>query len=155
MSENPKEHAALRDAKPPLDLLEFPAMAEIAWAMKNGADKYGKANYQTIPISARVYAAACIRHLLQFLDGEDVAEDSGLHHFAHVGANVNIFFKALADGNLVDDRGPEGQTDDQRMRSDISNRVEPDSWGPLPVVVDEWVPKGFVVTLNGVEFRGP
>lgn len=113
MSENPKELAQTRDKKPPLDLLEYEPNVAISWAMKNGADKYGRANYRTIPISMRTYIAAIERHAGLLLSGEDYAEDSGIHHLAHIGANVHVLLKAIYDGNAVDDRGPSERTPDQ------------------------------------------
>lgn len=121
MSLNPKDAAQLRDKKPPLDLLEREANEATAWAMAHGAAKYGRQNYLTIPIHARIYAAAVMRHAQQFLDGEDQDADSGLSHWAHIGANVHVFLAALAAGKVVDDRGPAPRTPEQEERSEVSN----------------------------------
>lgn len=126
MTMNPKEAAQTRDRKPPLDLLEHAADVAISWALLDGADKYGKRNYQTIPISMRVYLAAIKRHVGAMLDGEDYAEDSGIHHLAHIGANVHILLSALSRGNVVDDRGPGEQTDEQKSREILSNLLGED-----------------------------
>jgi len=120
---NPKDAAQLRDKKPPLDLLERAANEATAWAMGHGAEKYGRQNYLTIPIHARIYAAAVMRHAQQFLDGEDTDADSGLSHWAHIGANVHVFLAALAAGKVVDDRGPAPRTPEQDHRSDVSNQA--------------------------------
>lgn len=103
---NPKDAAQLRDKKPQLDLLEPEANRQIAGVMLHGADKYGRQNYLTIDIRARIYAAAVMRHAQQFLEGEDQDADSGLSHWAHIGANVHIFLAALAADRVIDDRGP-------------------------------------------------
>ena len=72
--------------------------------MADGAAKYGIRNYVESSVSARVYVAAMRRHLAAWLAGEDCAQDSGLHHLAHVGANIHILFAAMEEGNLLDDR---------------------------------------------------
>lgn len=120
---NPKDAAQLRDRKPPLDLLERPANEAISWVMKHGADKYGRQNYLTIDIRARIYAAAVMRHAQQFLDGEDTDADSGLSHWAHIGANVHVFLAAEAAGKVIDDRGPAERTVQQEQNSTRSNAV--------------------------------
>lgn len=118
---NPKATAATRDQKPPLHLLEHAADVEIARALATGAKKYGERNYQTIPISASVYAGAIRRHVGAWLDGEDVDPESGINHLAHVGANVHVLLDALKRGNFKDDRGPGEQTQAQRSNEIKSN----------------------------------
>lgn len=107
---NPKDAAQLRDRKPPLDLLERAANEQIAWVMQHGARKYGRQNYITIPIHARVYAAAVMRHAQQFLDGWDTDTDSGLSHWANIGAGCHVVMGAMAEGTFIDDRGPEAKS---------------------------------------------
>lgn len=101
---NPKDKAAAAEGKARLDLLEPAAEREIAKALAFGADKYGVRNFVTAPINARVYVAAMKRHIDAWLDGEDHAEDSGVHHLGHIGANVHVALAALAAGTFVDDR---------------------------------------------------
>ena len=118
---NPKDAAALRDSKPTLDLLEYVANVEIAKAMKHGADKYGKGNFRTIPIYASTYVAAIERHIGAWGTGEDLDQDSGLHHLAHIGANVHVLYAAMDAGTLVDDRGPATRDELQELASRRSN----------------------------------
>lgn len=101
---NPKTIVAA--TKPPLHLLEYAADVEIAKALHNGAytKGYGRKNYLHSPIPATVYGGAIRRHVGQWLAGEDVAEDSGIHHLAHIGAGIHIVFATMANGNFVDDR---------------------------------------------------
>ena len=116
---NPKELAAR--SKPPLDLLEYAAQVEIAYAMQDGATKYGVANYHTIPIHVRTYVAAAQRHLGQFMDGEDRAQDSGQLHLAHAGACIQILLGLWGKDNLIDDRGPQPRSPEQDARSSAAN----------------------------------
>lgn len=109
---NPKDAEARRSGKARLDLLEPAANTETAHALAFGAAKYGVQNYITIPIHARVYLAAIQRHLDAWKNGEDVAEDSGVHHLGHIAANVHIALAAMDAGSFVDDRGPGKPVDD-------------------------------------------
>jgi hypothetical protein len=99
---NPKDLLGLK--KVPLHLL--PAVARIfgAMAMKDGARKYGPYNWRTKKVKASIYIDAIERHMLAFLDGEDCAEDSGIHHLGHVIACCAILLDAKETGNLIDDR---------------------------------------------------
>lgn len=119
--ENPKARAALRDQKPRLDLLEPAADELAAQALANGAEKYGRQNYLTIPISYRGYLAAMKRHINELLDGVDADKDSGVNPLGHVLANGHVLAAAMKHGNLVDDRGPEERTPEQEARSATSN----------------------------------
>ena len=104
MTRNSKEVEAEKEGKVPLDLLEPAADREIALAMAFGAAKYGIRNYVETPINARVYVAAIRRHVAAWLEGEEVAEDSGVHHLAHIGANVHVAMAAMKAGTFIDDR---------------------------------------------------
>ena len=101
---NPKD-AAARD-RCPLDLIPGPAMLATAWALKNGADKYGAFNWRSQPIKASNYLAAAERHIKAWQDGERSAPDSGVHHIAHAVAGLMILLDAEACGTLIDDRPP-------------------------------------------------
>ena len=120
--ENPKANAALRDEKPPLDLLEPAADEVIAWAMAEGARKYGRQNYLTIPVSFRTYIAAMERHINALKRGEDIDPQSGKPHMGHIGANIHVVEAARENGNLVDDRGPAVRTPEQEAASFTSNQ---------------------------------
>jgi hypothetical protein len=104
---NPKDDAAAAEERAPLDYLEPAADAEIARALKSGAAKYGYRNFTIAPIKLRTYVAAIRRHTADLLSGEDFDKDSGLHHAAHIGANVHCILAALNAGVLIDDRAPE------------------------------------------------
>lgn len=127
MNENPKASAAIH--KPPLDLLEYAAQVEIAYAMKDGADKYGIGNYHEVPIHVRTYVAAALRHIGQYLNGEDRAADSGIHHLAHAAACMQILLAVRDRENFVDDRGPQPRTPEQEARSQVNNRPGGDKPG--------------------------
>jgi hypothetical protein len=103
---NPKDLIGIK--KPPTHLVPAALILQTSMAMKNGADKYGAYNWRSHPVNLTVYIAAAQRHLLQLLDGEDIAQDSSVHHAAHVAACMGIILDALATGNLIDDRPVKG-----------------------------------------------
>ena len=106
MPVNPKD--IIGATKPDLSLVPPAAIIGMAQAMKNGADKYGAYNWREHPVQVMTYLAAAQRHILQYLDGEEFAEDSGVHHLAHAAACVGIVMDAKATGNLVDNRPKAG-----------------------------------------------
>jgi len=96
--------------KPPIDLVPPVAFIHMAQAMKNGAVKYGPYNWRDEKVSARIYVAAAMRHILQWLDGEEKAKDSGTHHLGHAAACLAILLDAQSTGQLVDDRPKPGSS---------------------------------------------
>jgi hypothetical protein len=108
---NPKELAAIHDGRAPLELLELVAERQIAFALGEGAKKYGKKNFRCVgSIKASVYGTAIIHHVMQWLHEGDIDTDSGLHHLAKVGACVHVVLAAIDAGTFEDDRGPQPPT---------------------------------------------
>lgn len=103
---NPKDR--IGDLKPQLHLVPAALSIYASQAMANGAAKYGPFNWREHPVKAHVYIAAALRHLHSWYDGEDAAEDSGVHHLAHAAAGLAILLDAMATGNLIDDRPTAG-----------------------------------------------
>lgn len=99
---NPKD--LVGQTKADISLVPSVGIAHTAHAMMDGARKYGPYNWRGNSVKARVYVAAAMRHLMQWLDGEEVAEDSGTHHLGHAAACCMILMDAQAFGNLHDDR---------------------------------------------------
>jgi hypothetical protein len=104
--ENPKDRIGA--TKPDLSLVPPAGLIAVAQAMKNGADKYGAYNWRGNAVQAMTYLAANMRHVLAYLDGEEVADDSGVEHLAHAAACLFILLDAKATGNLVDNRPAPG-----------------------------------------------
>lgn len=99
---NPKD--ALGSKKIPLGQVLPVAMAHEACAMLDGDLKYGYRNWRSKPVVARIYIDAALRHLQQWTEGEEIAEDSGVHHLGHARACLGILLDAQETGNLIDDR---------------------------------------------------
>ena len=100
--DNPK--TAVGAKKPAMSAVPPVALLHIGQAMADGARKYGAFNYREKTVSATTYYNAVMRHLLAWLDGENEAEDSGVHHLAHVMACCAILIDAESVGRLNDDR---------------------------------------------------
>lgn len=99
---DPKKTQAVQ--KPQLQLIP-PALNEhIAAALHNGSTKYGPWNWRENKVELLTYIGAMRRHLDALLDGEDIAQDSGVHHLGHVAASCAIVLDAQAHGTLVDNR---------------------------------------------------
>lgn len=108
-STNPKD--ILGSAKVPMDAVPPAAIAHESLAFYDGELKYGYRNYRDKKVRARIYVAACKRHLDSWLEGEETAEDSGVHHLGHARACLGIILDAQENDTLIDDRvaGPFGK----------------------------------------------
>lgn len=91
-----------------LSLVPESAIIGLAAAMQNGATKYGPFNWRKYTISSMVYIAALKRHVAAWVDGEDYAEDSGVHHLDHAMACLALLRDAESIGKLNDNRPPKG-----------------------------------------------
>jgi|ERR1017187_6766052 hypothetical protein len=99
---NPKD--LLGAKKVPLGQVPAIAIAHEACAMLDGDLKYGYRNWRAKKVQARIYVDAAIRHLYAWLEGEEKAEDSGVHHLGHARACLGILLDAQANGTMLDDR---------------------------------------------------
>ncbi len=93
-----------------------------AEALMDGAKKYGPYNWREKGVKTTVYISAIERHLMAYLDGEDVASDSKVHHLGHVMACCAILLDAEAQGNIVDDRPIHGAA--SRLLAEVHSKNE-------------------------------
>ena len=93
------------DGKPDLSLIPRAAMNGIARALMFGANKYGRYNYCKGFANTRL-AAACLRHVMAYLDGEDIDPESGLSHLDHALATLSMMVHCEELGTLVENRRP-------------------------------------------------
>lgn len=103
---NPKDLLGLK--KPPISLVPPSAIIHLANAFKEGARKYGPYNWRTKQVQTLIYCDAIMRHLLAYIDGEDIDQESGKHHLDGVLASAAILIDATETGNLIDNRPPKG-----------------------------------------------
>lgn len=103
---NPKTRQGV--LKAPLHLIPPSAKFHLAEALENGAAKYGAYNWREEEITTSVYIGAIERHLCAYVDGEDMAQDSGVHHLAHIMACCALVLDAKSIDKLKDDRPTAG-----------------------------------------------
>jgi len=80
------------------------ALFALGAAMSDGANKYGRFNWRQTGATSSVFYDAMQRHLAQWYDGEDFADDSKVHHLAHIMASCAILMDCEHQGSLKDDR---------------------------------------------------
>lgn len=112
---NPKDLMGVK--KPPLSLIPPVGLIHEAMAMKYGAYEakqkdgtlgYGPYNWRSNKVQAMIYIDAIMRHAQCYLDREDIAKDSKVHHLGHIKACCSILLDAIEAGNLVDNRPLKG-----------------------------------------------
>lgn len=103
---NPKTVIGI--TKPSFHAIPPAAMIEAGAAMADGKNKYGLMNYRDKAVSMSVYYDAMLRHLFAWWDGENRAQDSGVHHLGHVMACCAIMLDTEAHGSQIDDRPTPG-----------------------------------------------
>lgn len=90
--------------KPPLSLISRAALRQEAAVMAYGAQKYGKWNWRDHADSwdYTQLVDSALRHIYDWLDGEDDDPESGESHLAHVRCNMAMLLD-LIDANLGND----------------------------------------------------
>jgi hypothetical protein len=104
---NPKEITGQR--KPALALIPSGALIPVCAVHAHGHAKYGPYNWRETPVEAMTYAHAIMRHLVAWIDGEDLDPETGLSHIAHISAGGNIVLDADSLGMLNDNRPCKGR----------------------------------------------
>ena len=104
---NPKKKFGA--SKPDLSLIPPSSLAHMAMSMEEGAWKYGPYNFRETKVEARTYVAAAMRHLVDWLDGEEESLDAEVHNLGAVMACCAILLDAQENGNLIDNRPKKGR----------------------------------------------
>lgn len=68
-------------------LIDFKALEGMVRALEFGANKYAKDDWKK-GIETKKIADKIMRHLVEYLDGNDLDEESGLPHIDHLQANA-------------------------------------------------------------------
>lgn len=110
VTENPK--TAIGRSKPSIHAVPPVAILECGRAMSDGSTKYGLMNWRKTRVPASIYYDAASRHMMAWMDGEERAKDSGVHHLAHAMACMAILLDAHHTKTLDDDRPSAGTTSD-------------------------------------------
>jgi Domain of unknown function (DUF5664) len=127
---NPK--TAVGAKKLPLESVPPSAIHALAEAFADGAKKYGPYNWREKTISSSVYYGACLRHITAWWDGEDIAEDSGIHHLHHAMACLAMLVDGKSVGKLNDNRPPKGASG--KMQRDWLSKYDTEG--------KDWVSRG-------------
>jgi hypothetical protein len=90
-----------------LGALDPAALLEVAKVAGFGGKKYDRFNYAKGYAWSLTYDAL-LRHLLAFLDGEEVDSESGLPHCAHAAWHCLALLTFSSRGLGTDDRFPQG-----------------------------------------------
>lgn len=130
---NPKDIAG--SSKPDLSLIPPVASVHEARAMMDGAVKYGPYNWRGAPVQALTYAAACMRHVQQWVDGEERDPVSKVHHLGHARACLGILLDAIECEMLIDNRPAPGRVGDVIRRETLPSAVVYRASGAPPAAV--------------------
>jgi len=90
-------------AKPDLTLIPREAIEEMGKALTAGAKKYSRYNYRDGMDITRPIAAA-LRHTYQFLDGEDIDEETQCIHLGNAMAGLAMAIWLLKNKPECDNR---------------------------------------------------
>lgn len=105
---NPKQKFG--DKKLPIHRVPPAAICAMARGLGEGAAKYGPFNWRDQPVELLTYYGGTMRHLLAWLDGEDVDPDSatGKTHLDGAIASLAILIDAVESGCGIDNRPKPG-----------------------------------------------
>jgi hypothetical protein len=89
--------------KPPITIIPKEAIYEMAKAFQYGAGKYGRNNFKG-GIEFTRLADATMRHLLEFINGEDFDKESSNNHLGHALASLAMLAYMYHNKKEMDDR---------------------------------------------------
>lgn len=89
--------------KPAITLIPREAVEGCAKALTYGAKKYGRHNFREGIAFSRL-ADACMRHLLAYMDGENIDDESGNNHLDHAMASLAMLQYMHYNKTNFDDR---------------------------------------------------
>lgn len=89
--------------KPPIGLIPRVALEKEALVLKYGASKYGTYNWRGGMKYSRLTDAA-LRHIIAFIDGEDLDPETGISHIAHARCSLGFLLEYIDKELGEDDR---------------------------------------------------
>jgi hypothetical protein len=120
---NPKDLIGSRKAK--LSVVPAGVLLDLGNAMVEGMCKYGRRNYRAIGVRSSVYYDAAVGHLMDWWEGQDIDEESGMSHVTKAIASLVVLRDAMMQDKLVDDRPPRSKvfkSDFSKMTAEIIDR---------------------------------
>lgn len=118
-SSNPKDR--IGQAKVSISTIPGVALLYESMAMANGKMKYGPFNWREHSVSSMIYIDAMLRHIYSWVEREEEAPDSHIHHLGHARACSGIILDAQVHGNLIDDR-PQGNGQFVKLLNELNTR---------------------------------
>lgn len=103
--EKPDNKAKTDDSKKaPLAKLPWKALRAVSGVQQYGHGKYGDYyNYKKgMEVSRQISCA--IRHLSEYMDGNDLDSESGHNHLAHAATRILFALENVIEGTTIDDR---------------------------------------------------
>ena len=86
--------------KPSPSLLPINAIVDVIKVLEYGAKKYAENNWQLVEPKSRYYDAA-FRHMFAWKSGEDLDDESHLHHLSHAAACLIFLISSHLDGKEI------------------------------------------------------
>jgi len=108
---NPKDQAG--SGRLPLHLVPDTLAIYAAMALAEGDSKYIAYNFRVAGVRVMVYVGALRRHLMRYVNGEWADKKTGIPHLGSVAACTAILIDGHVVGNIVDDRPPGVDLDDE------------------------------------------
>lgn len=89
--------------KPSYTIIPVEALTDMAKAFQHGAKKYGKHNFKA-GIEYTRLADAAMRHITQFINGENLDSESNETHIGHALASLAMLAYMYHNKKELDDR---------------------------------------------------
>lgn len=97
----------LNEGKPQIELVPPSAILALAEVLTVGAKKYKLRNWE-LGMNHSICYASAMRHLLKYWSGEDLDEETGKLHLAHVLTNIAFLVEYQKTCPELDDRPSRG-----------------------------------------------
>ena len=108
--------------KPKMSLVPSAALLEVGKVMTFGCKKYGPHNWKEGMDHSRLIDAN-LRHLMAYVDGEDIDPESGLSHLAHACANSLMLLESRLKEYGYDDRYIEDDFTDEEAMASLERQI--------------------------------
>lgn len=98
-----KKAMRFNEGKPKWSLVDFKSLEPMVRVLEYGADKYSRDNWKD-GLLVREIVESMLRHIFDFLEGEDLDSESGLPHVGHILCNAMFLSWTLENRPEFDDR---------------------------------------------------
>lgn len=84
-----------------LELIDPKFILGIGGVLTYGANKYKPNSWQNVENGIEIHYGAALRHLIKWKCGEDIDNESGLHHLLHAATNIMFVLYHLEDNEVI------------------------------------------------------